>query len=279
MKKLKKWLKKIYKILKFKFLNRPEMRILPGQLAFFLVVSVFAMLPLIALISSGFITKEFANSLKDLPIGVSSIFKSLLDTDSTGYNIFLFVAISLFFSSSGCNAIIVTSDVIYKITEDNKVKQKVKSLFMTIILMLLIVFTAVIPAFGDLALSSIKAKYPGDVINLIIKIFDILKYPLSFLLIFVGVKIIYTMAPDETIKSKYMNKGAFFTTVAWVIITRVYAIYLNNINTYNIFYGSLANVVIVLFWFYLLSYVFTMGMAINADTYFEAKKELKNESN
>jgi len=273
MKRLKKWLRKIYKILKLE-----EMQILPGQLAFFLVVSVFAMLPLIALISSGFITKEFANSLKDLPIGVSSIFKSLLDTDSTGYNIFLFVAISLFFSSSGCNAIIVTSDVIYKITEDNKVKQKIKSLFMTIILMLLIVFTAVIPAFGDLALSSIKAKYPGDVINLIIKIFDILKYPLSFLLIFVGVKIIYTMAPNETIKSKYMNKGAFFTTVAWIVITRVYAIYLNNINTYNIFYGSLANVVIVLFWFYLLSYVFTMGMAINADTYFEAKKELKNES-
>ena len=268
MKALKKWLKKIYKILRLE-----EMQILPGQLAFFLVVSVFAMLPLIALIGSSFITKEFANSLKDLPVGVSSVFKSLLDTDSTGYNVFLFVSISLFFSSSGCNAIIVTSDVIYKIVEDNKVKQKVKSLLMTVILMLLIVITAVIPAFGDLVLSSIKSKYPGDVINLIINLFDVLKYPLSFLLIFFGVKIIYTMAPDATIKSKYTNKGALFTTVLWIIITRVYAIYLNNINTYNIFYGSLANVVIVLFWFYLLSYVFTMGMAINADTYFDALKE------
>ena len=87
------------------------------------------------------------------------------------------------------------------------------------------------------------------------------------------------MAPDMTIKSKYTNRGALFTTLAWIIITRVYAIYLNNINTYNIFYGSLANVVIVLFWFYLLSYVFTMGMALNANSYFDylAEKRKKEE--
>ena len=272
MKKLKKWFKRIYKILKLE-----EMQILPGQLAFFLVVSVFAMLPLIALIGSGFVTREFAESLKDLPVGVSSVFKDLLDTDSTGYNVFLFLTISLFFSSSGCKSIIVTSNVIYKITENNKVKQGVKAFIMTIILMFIIVFTAVVPAFGDLILTSIKNKYPGDVINLIIRIFDILKYPLSFLLIFIGVKLIYTLAPDMTIKSKYTNKGALFTTIGWVVVTRIYAIYLNNINTYNIFYGSLANVVIVLFWFYLLSYIFTMGMALNAGSYFDYLAEKKKE--
>jgi membrane protein len=272
MKKIKRWLKKIYKILKLE-----EMQILPGQLAFFLVVSVFAMLPLIALIGSGFVTREFAESLKDLPVGVASVFKDLLDTDSTGYNVFLFMAISLFFSSSGCKSIIVTSNVIYKITENNKVKQGVKAFIMTIILMFIIVFTAVVPAFGDLILTSIKNKYPGDVINLVIQLFDILKYPLSFLLIFIGVKLIYTMAPDMTIKSKYTNRGALFTTVLWVVITRIYAIYLNNINTYNIFYGSLANVVIVLFWFYLLSYVFTMGMALNASSYFDYLADKKKE--
>ncbi len=272
MKKLKRWVKKIYKILKLE-----EMQILPGQLAFFLVVSVFAMLPLIASIGSSFVTREFVQSLKDLPVGVSSVFKDLLDTDSSGYNIFLFMAISLFFASSGCKSIIVTSNVIYKIKENNKIKQGVKAFIMTIILMFIIVFTAVVPAFGDLILSSIKSKYPGDVINLIIRLFDILKYPLSFLLIFIGVKLIYTMAPDTTIKSKFTNRGALFTTVCWIVITRVYAIYLNNINTYNIFYGSLANVVIVLFWFYLLSYVFTMGMALNAGSYFENQKEEEKE--
>ena len=57
MKRLKKWFKNIYKILRLE-----EMQILPGQLAFFLVVSVFAMLPLIALIGSSFVTREFAHN-------------------------------------------------------------------------------------------------------------------------------------------------------------------------------------------------------------------------
>ena len=87
-----------------------------------------------------------------------------------------------------------------------------------------------------------------------------------------GIKILYTLAPDERIPSRFNNNGTLFTTLLWIIITRLYAIYLNNFNTYNLFYGSLANVVIMLFWIYLLAYVFTMGMAINSDCYLESKK-------
>ena len=57
-------------------------------------------------------------------------------------------------------------------------------------------------------------------------------------------------------------------------MTRVYAIYLNNFNTYNLFYGSLANVVVLLFWIYILAYIFTMGMAINSDYYFECQESV-----
>ena len=77
MKKIKKWLKKVYKILRLE-----EMQILPGQLAFFLVVSVFAMLPLIALIGSGFVTREFAESLKDLPYGFGAAIGYSMITDN-----------------------------------------------------------------------------------------------------------------------------------------------------------------------------------------------------
>ena len=47
------------------------------------------------------------------------------------------------------------------------------------------------------------------------------------------------------------------------------------INTYDIFYGSFGNVVIMLFWVYLLAYVYTMGMAINAEYYFKSQESVK----
>ena len=63
----------------------------------------------------------------------------------------------------------------------------------------------------------------------------------------------------------------------WIIITRVYSLYLNHFNTYDIFYGSFGNVVIMLFWVYLLAYVFTMGMAINAEYYFKSQESVKKQ--
>ena len=108
-------------------------------------------------------------------------------------------------------------------------------------------------------------------------VYDILKYPISFLLIFIDFKVLYTVAPNKRIPSAYNNYGTLFTTIAWIIITRVYSMYLNRFNTYDIFYGSFGNVVIMLFWVYLLAYVFTMGMAINAEHYFKSQESVKNE--
>ncbi len=270
MKKAKKMIKRVLGII-----NLEEMRILPGQLAFFMVLSIFAIFPLLGLIGSSFISSELISSIDEtLPSAVSSILKSLLSVDSSGYSIILFVIFSLYFASDGCNALIITSNVIYKIKNKNFIKQRIKSFLMTVVLITLILFIVLVPAFGELIINTISKNYPGKIIDTISYGYQLLKYPLSFILIFIDIKILYTLAPDEKISSKYNNYGTLFTTILWIIITKVYSIYLNNINTYNIFYGSLANVVILLFWIYLLAYVFTMGMALNYEWYSISKKDV-----
>lgn len=267
MKKARSMLNRIWNLIK-----REEMRILPGQLAFFMVLSIFAIFPLIGLLSSSFISNELINSIETtLPIGVYSILEDLLSVESSG-SIIIFGVFAIYLASNGCGSMIITSNVIYKIRNKNPVRQKVKAIFMTIILIILILFIVIVPAFGELIISGIAKSYPGRVIDTVGIIYNYLKYPLSFVLIFICIKILYTIAPDDKIPSRFNNYGTLFTTVLWIVITRVYAIYLNNFNTYNLFYGSLANVVIMLFWIYLLAYVFTMGMAINSDYYFESQK-------
>ena len=273
MKKAKKMFNRLFKIIKLE-----EMRILPGQLAFFIVLSIFAIFPLIGLIGSSFITDGLINSIEEsLPTAVSAILKSLMDTKASSINIIVFVVCSIYLASNGCGAMIITSNVIYKIKSDNIIKQKIKAILMTLILITLIVFIVLVPAFGDLILNNIQKHYPGRLIESIIAGFQWLKYPISLILIFFDVKILYTLAPDKRIPSHYNNIGSLFTTIAWILITRIYAIYLNNINTYNIFYGSLANVVIILFWIYLLAYAFTLGMALNSERYLESQKSVNQE--
>jgi membrane protein len=273
MKKAKRVLIRIWKIFKLE-----EMRILPGQLAFFMVLSVFDLFPIFGLLGSSFISNELINSMDhSLPAAVSSILKSLMEVESSGLSITLFIIFSIYIASTGCEAIIITSNVIYKIKNTMSIKQSIKAIFMTVILISLILFVVLVPAFGELIINAISKDSPGKVIDTIHLIYDVLKYPISFLLIFIDLKVLYTLAPNARIPSAYNNYGTLFTTIMWIIITRVYSIYLNNFNTYDIFYGSFGNVVIMLFWMYLLAYVFTMGLAINAEFYFKGQESVKKE--
>ena len=60
-----------------------------------------------------------------------------------------------------------------------------------------------------------------------------------------------------------VNYGALFTSFGWVIITTIYSFYINNYANYSVIYGGLANLVILLLWFYLLAYIFVIGLALN----------------
>lgn len=267
MKKAREMLKRLYKIV-----NREEMRILPGQLAFFFVFSIIVIFSLIGLIGSNFITHELISSIEGtLPSAVSSILKSILEVESNEFNIVAFVIISMYIASNGCGAMIITSNALYKIKNENIVKQKIKAIIMTIILIIIILFTVLIPAFGEFIINLIKNNHPSKIIDIIEIFFLYLKTPISFILIFMGIKILYTLAPDKAIPSKFTNYGALFTALGWILATKIYSIYLNNINTYNIFYGSLANIVILLFWVYMLAYIFTLGIALNNERYFDSK--------
>ena len=63
-----------------------------------------------------------------------------------------------------------------------------------------------------------------------------------------------------------------FTTISWLVVTMIFSYYINNIANYNLIYGSLANVVILLFWLYILAYIFVIGLFLNRKNTEVAKK-------
>ncbi len=274
MKKVKNSISKIIKIL-----NKEEMRILPGQLAFFIILSIFSIFPIIGLISSNFISTELVSNIeKTLPEGVYLILESLLDIKSSG-SIIIFVVVAIYFASDGCLSMIITSNYIYKIPNNSFLKQKIKSILMTILLIVLILFIVIVPAFGEVIINAIKSYFPGRIIDTIGIIYSYLKIPLSFLLIFAVIKILYTIAPDKKIKSSFNNVGTLFTTVLWILITKAYSLYLSINNTYSLFYGAFANIIILFFWIYLLAYIYTLGLALNYTNYSDSKKVSNKEHN
>jgi membrane protein len=275
-------LKKIMKIyFRIKEINsKPVMSVLPGQLAFFFVLSIPPLISLVGIIGSalsvstaGFIS--FIN--ESFPAATSSLIIPIINGKGIDSSILFFVIGALFMVSKGTNAIIITSNALYEVNENNKVKQQIKSLFLVVMLIILIAFVIVVPIFGDTIMSLLKnIDYIESIFNELMIVYNALKLPISFLFIYFIIKVIYTIAPDKSIKSRDVTYGALFTTTFWVIATKIYTYYVINFAKYDIFYGNIANLIILLLWIYLLSYILVLGMALNVGTHsVELNKEKK----
>ena len=269
---IKSYLKRI-----FNLITRPEMKILPGQLAFFLVLAIFPLLTLFGYIGSKmlFFIEPFIDTLnKFVPENVMQIILPFVENNHITGNVLFFMIISFVLVSNGTYSIIVTSNELYNIKDDDYIKDRVKAFFMIILLMFLFVFIFVVLAYGNLIINKLlELEFFSSISNNIYFIFVLLKWPIAFVLIFWILKIIYTISPDEKISSKFMNKGALFTTVCWIITTSVYSYYVSNIANYSLFYGSISGIIVMMIWVYILTYIFVMGIAINADEYNLFKKE------
>ena len=95
------------------------------------------------------------------------------------------------------------------------------------------------------------------------KVYNLLKWPLTVFLIYMNLKVIYTIAPSKKIQSSSTTYGAIFTTVIWTVATAIFSSYLKYFANYNVVYGNLSNIIILMMWLYIISYVFVMGIAIN----------------
>jgi membrane protein len=89
------------------------------------------------------------------------------------------------------------------------------------------------------------------------------------------IKLIFILAPDSVIRSRVTTRGAFFTSIAWLVSTFIYSYYVQHFSHYDIFYGSLSNIIVMMMWIYILSCSLVIGIAINVQNYrsYEDKKK------
>ena len=265
-KRIKAILKKLYKIV-----MKPEMLILPANLAFFLVLSVIPIIVLIGLIASTFSISidyiiDFLNS--NLPSQIADIFITFIDGKGIDFNVGFFTITAFILASNGPHSIIVTSNTLYNFKQGSYLNRRIKALILTILLVLLFIFIAIVLAFGNIILKAIfEIGILKNISQLVYLLFVYLKWPIAFFIIFFTVKLIYTIAPDSNIPSRCVNKGAIFTTLGWILVTAIYSYYVSHFSKYDIFYGSLSNIIILMMWIYFLSYILVLGIAINSNSY------------
>lgn len=278
MEQARGFFKKIIELIK-----KPELRILPGQLAFFLVLSLIPLVALIGIIASALSIPM--NTVKEtlsgtIPVEVAEILANIISGQGmeVSFNMVIFFVVAFILASNGTHSMIITSNEIYRIKSENIIKRRIKAVLMIIILMMLFLLLMLIPVWGDTIFDILKDVASSNVpIDFIYWLFQILRYPVILFILYTNIKMIYVIAPDEKIASTTATKGAIFTTIGWILASEIYSFYISTFSNYSLFYGSISNVVILLLWVYILSYIFVLGMILNASSYKQNEEKIRLE--
>ena len=199
MERVKRFIRKV-----IKYISKPEMRILPGQLAFFIVISL---IPLLALVGSiaGYLsvssTKVIEILERVLPFEITADIVTFVSGKGITFNIAVFFISAFLLASNGTHSMIITSNEIYKVENNHIIRRRLKAIGMTFILVLLFLFLLIVPVFGDLIFNIITSSYSNTAgVNFAYSIYRLLQYPVTIVLIFFNIKALYTLAPIEKLE-------------------------------------------------------------------------------
>jgi membrane protein len=91
-----------------------------------------------------------------------------------------------------------------------------------------------------------------------------LRFPISTLIVMFVVALGYYFLPDVKQKFRFITPGSVIGTVLWIVATWGFTFYSDHFGHYNVTYGSLGGVILLMTWFYISSLVFIAGGEINA---------------
>lgn len=259
-------------------LLKPEMQILPGQIAFYFIMSIIPIAAITAIFAS-YLTKNF-NFVDTVSTVIPPVLTNILaslTTDMQFQGVAFILILYLLLGSNAPGSIIIASNLLYGIKQPSFIKLKVKSFVMTVMIVILLLFVILIPLLGDTIVNLVIQITNSDFMHQYKWMYVIIKAIGSFLIMYTIIKVLYTLAPSKRIKSVTTTRGALFTSLGWIFATYVFAFYITNIASYDVIYGNFANVLILLLWVYLLAYLFVVGMALNVEKFNKQGKCVYNE--
>ena len=140
-------------------LKKPEMRILPSSIAFYIILAIIPILTIVALIASYFdISIDLLSNMISgvIPGQVSEIIIDVISGKGFDTHVGIFNITAFIFASNGTYSIINTSNTLYKIQDRDAIKDRISSIILLFIIIILFLFLLVVPIFGENIINTIK---------------------------------------------------------------------------------------------------------------------------
>jgi membrane protein len=95
---------------------------------------------------------------------------------------------------------------------------------------------------------------------------DIVRWPALTMLVALAIAGIYRFGPArEESERPWGAWGVILTTIVWIGSSALFALYVSKVASYDVSYGPLGGVVVLLLWLYIAAFVVLLGAELNAE--------------
>ncbi|XOV93117.1 MAG: YihY/virulence factor BrkB family protein [Bacteroidota bacterium] len=174
------------------------------------------------------------------------------------------VLFALFLATNGVNSLMKAFNASYKTNEKRSfIKMRFIALVLTIILAFTFILAIVLLLVGNFVINWMFS------FGLLAEGFDyffiiFLRFLVIFICFYLVISCFYYWGPAIHDKWRFFSIGSGGATLACVIVSFGFTLYLSNFATYNKVYGSIGTLIAFMIWQYLMSAILLLGFEFNA---------------
>ena len=233
-----------------------------AQIAYFFFMASVPMLIVLTQVLGIFdVSMDFIKDWLEMHLSteMGSFLQSLFSASSTALSSFFMILLALWASSSLAFSLsrLTTYTLSYGRYRFSFFTERLKSIPIAAFSILAVAITVVGYVYGDLiARRILQNTYIEGLISG-------LRTPVLAVMFFIVILANYYLLPRIRVPVSAVLPGALFATLGILIVTWLYSLYISRATNYNVLYGAFSNIVAMMLWFYLISWVLCIGMMFN----------------
>ena len=233
-----------------------------AQIAYFFLMSAVPMLIVVTQVLGLFdISMDFIREWLEqhLSTEMSAVLKNIFSASSTAITDIFMIILALWSSSSLAFSLsrLTTYTLSYGKYRYNFLNERIKAIPMALTTIFVVAIGMVAYVYGELIAQRVFQN------EYVVSIIGHSRTPVMGLVFFLMILSAYYVLPRIRVPLAAVAPGAVIATIGILLVTWLYSLYISRAANYNILYGAFSNIVAMMLWFYLISWVLCIGMMFN----------------